>query len=153
MRHVTACFAVLVILGGFYAHAASPDLNVSSGSFMQEGTPTRFSCFITATNSTTQCQVTPGAGLRNYVTSVTFSNQVATVQTLDIVQGTGTNCATGIAALTHKFQMGTNSLTTSPFLASATFDTPLVPIAGNAICVRPTASTNYGATITGYVGP
>jgi hypothetical protein len=133
--------------------SAAPDLNTSGVLFVQEGSPTRFSCFLQAVTVTTQCQAAPAAGLRNYVTSVHFSNQVATVQTLDVVFGTGTNCATGITALTHKWQMGTNALTTSPFDIAATFDTPLVPTAATAICVRPSAATAFGVTVTGFVGP
>lgn len=121
--------------------------------FVQEGSSNRFSCFVQAVTVTTQCQAAPGAGLRAYITGATFSNQAATVQTLDIVFGTGSNCATGITALTHKIQMGTNATTTSPFLAVLAFDTPLIPTAANAICVRPSAATAFGATLTGFIAP
>lgn len=118
--------------------------------------PGRFSCFLPlTTTATTQCQAAPAAGLRAYVTSVHVSNGAATVQGVDIVYGTGANCVTGITAITHKFQMGTNGLTTSPIFVSATFgdNTPLVPAAANAICCRPTAATAFGCTITGFVAP
>jgi hypothetical protein len=121
--------------------------------FVQEGSSNRFSCFVQAVTATTQCQAAPGAGLRAYVTSVMMSNQAATVQTLDIVFGTGTNCATGTTALTHKVQMGTNATTTSPFFVPMQFQTPLIPTAANAICVRPSAATAFGATITGFIAP
>lgn len=121
--------------------------------YVQEGNSNRFSCFLQAVTVTTQCQATPGAGLRAYVTSVHFSNQVATVQTLDVVFGTGTNCATGTAALTHKFQMGTNATTTSPQSIDVGFQTPLIPTAANAICLRPSAATAFGVTVTGYIAP
>jgi len=114
---------------------------------------TRFSCFVQAVTAITQCQAAPAAGLRAYVTDFSFSNQAATVQTLDIVFGTGTNCATGTTALTHKFQMGTNATTTSPQVVGADLVSPLVPTAANAICVRPSAATAFGATLTGYTGP
>ncbi len=113
----------------------------------------KFSCFVQAVTVTTQCQAAPAAGLRAYVTDIALSNQVSTVQTLDIVFGTGTNCATGTTALTHKFQMGTVATTTSPFVVSVDFQSPLVPTAANAICVRPSAATAFGATVTGYVAP
>ncbi len=115
--------------------------------------PGRFSCFVQAVSATTQCQAAPAAGLRAYVTSVSISNLVATVQGVDIVYGTGANCATAPTAITHKFQLGTNAITTSPFLVAHTFETPLVPAAANAICLRPTAATSFGATITGYIAP
>jgi hypothetical protein len=118
--------------------------------------PGRFSCFVPITATvTTQCQAAPAAGLRAYVTSLQCSNGAATVQGIDVVYGTGTNCATGITALTHKYQMGTNQTTTSPFEISAYFGpaSPLVPAAANAICVRPTAATAFGCTITGFIAP
>lgn len=113
----------------------------------------RFSCFVQAVTVTTQCQAAPGAGLRAYVLSATLSNQAATVQTLDIIFGTGANCVTAPTALTHKRQFGTLATTTSPYEASIGFISPLVPTAANAICVRPTAATAFGATITGYIAP
>jgi hypothetical protein len=121
--------------------------------YVQEGGPKRFSCILNAVTVLTQCQAAPAAGLRAYVTSVTLSNQAATVQTLDVVYGTGSNCATAAAAITHKVQFGTNATTTSPQSYGMSFPTPLVPVAANAICVRPSAATAFGATITGYVAP
>ena len=114
---------------------------------------TKFSCFVQAVTVTTQCQPAPAAGLRAYVSDFSFSNQTATVQTLDIVFGTGTNCATGTTALTHKFQMGTAATTTSPQSIVVDLQSPLIPTAANAICVRPSAATAFGATLTGYVAP
>jgi len=113
----------------------------------------RFSCFVQAVTVTTQCQAAPAAGLRAYILSVALSNQAATVQTLDIIFGTGANCVTAPTALTHKWQFGTVATTTSPFEVSHTFLSPLVPTAANAICVRPSAATAFGATITGYIAP
>lgn len=119
---------------------------------IQEGL-NRFSCFKEAISATTECQAAPAAGLRAYVTGLVVSNQVATVQTVDVVYGTGTNCGTGTTALTHKHQMGTNATTTSPFVVSVMYKTPLVPVAANAICVRPSAATAFGVTITGFIAP
>jgi hypothetical protein len=112
-----------------------------------------FSCFVQAVTVTTQCQAAPAAGLRAYITDFSVSNQAASVQTLDIVFGTGTNCATGTTALTHKLQMGTVATTTSPQSIVADLRSPLIPTAANAICVRPSAATAFGATLTGYTGP
>src|SRR5882762_5195999 len=113
----------------------------------------KFSCFVQAVTVTTQCQSAPAAGLRAYVTDIALSNQAATVQTLDIVFGTGTNCATGTTALTHKFQMGTLATTSSPQSIVVDLQSPLIATAANAICVRPSAATAFGATLTGYTGP
>lgn len=113
----------------------------------------KFSCFVQGVTATTQCQAAPAAGLRAYVTDFSFSNQTAVVQTLDIVFGTGTNCATGITALTHKFQLGTNATTTSPQSIVVDLNSPLIATAANAICVRPSAVQAFGATLTGYTAP
>jgi hypothetical protein len=121
--------------------------------FVQEGNSNRFSCFVQAVTVTTQCQAAPGAGLRAYVTSVHLANQAATVQTLDVIFGTGANCATSPTALTHKVQMGTNATTTSPQSVDMNFTTPLVPTAATAICIRPSAATSFGGTVTGYISP
>lgn len=121
--------------------------------YVQEGNSNRFSCFINGVTVTTQCQAAPGAGLRAYVTSATMSSQSTTAVQLDIVYGTGANCATGITAITHKIQFGTASLTTSPQSYTMSFTTPLVPVAANAICVRPSAAGAFGATLTGYIAP
>lgn len=120
--------------------------------FVLQGSPNPFSCFKDAISATTECQAAPAAGLKLYVTGIVLSNQAATVQTVDVVYGTGTNCGTGTTALTHKMQMGTNATTTSPVVVSASLPTPLVPAAANAICVRPSQATAFGATITGYIG-
>lgn len=133
--------------------AILPDLNNSGTVFVREGSSTPFSCFVQAVTVTTQCQAAPAAGLKNYVTSISLSNQAATVQTLDVVYGTGSNCVTGTMALSHKWQMGTNATTTSPYDVSVSFTTPLVPVAANAICIRPSAASSFGATLTGYTSP
>jgi hypothetical protein len=117
------------------------------------GGPNLVSCFVEAVTATTKCGASPGAGLRFYVLSAAFSNEAATVQTLDIVYGTGSNCATGTTALTHKHQLGTNATTTSPFIVPLTYGSPLVPAAGNDVCIRPSAATAFGATLTGWIGP
>ena len=135
---------------GTFWQATQP---ISGTVYAQEGSAVRWSCFVQAVTATTQCQATPGAGQRLYVTSVACSNGAATVQGVDVVYGTGTNCATGLTALTHKFQMGTNGLTTSPFLAAQQFFTPLVPPQAVAVCLRPTAATAFGCTLTGFTAP
>lgn len=121
--------------------------------FSRFGGPVSWSCFVEAVTATTQCQAAPGAGLKAYVTSVSCSNEAATVQGMDVIYGTGAACVTSPVALTHKFQMGTLATTTSPIVVGATFQSPLQPAAANAICVRPTASTAFGCTLTGYTAP
>lgn len=139
---------VLAVALALLAHTAGAESIVSQPR-------STFSCFVQAVTATTQCVAAPAAGLRAYVTSVSFSNQVATVQTLDVVFGTGAACVTGTTALTHKYQMGTAAVTTSPQVIAVNYgyETPLVPTAANAICIRPSAATAFGATVTGYIAP
>ena len=118
------------------------------------GSPVLWSCFVPlTTTATTECRAAPAAGLKLYVSSLNCSNGAATVQGVDVVFGTGANCGTGTTALTHKYQMGTNALTTSPFQVEDDFLTGLVPTAATAICVRPTAATAFGCTLTGFTAP
>lgn len=145
-----ACAIILLLPAG----ANSQQFSTSGTPFFIQPQPaTRYSCFVQAVTVTTQCQAAPAAGLRNYVSTISLSNQVATVQTLDVVFGTGANCATGTTAISHKVQFGTVATTTSPFAVTIQFDPPLIPTAANAICVRPTAATAFGATLTGYIAP
>lgn len=118
-----------------------------------EGGPNRFLCVVQAATITTQCVAAPAAGLRIYVSTVSLSNQAATVQSLDIVFGTGVNCATGTGTVSHKWQFGTLATTTSPYDVSVTFQPPISTTSANALCVRPSAATAFGATITGYIAP
>jgi hypothetical protein len=141
-----AALALIVWLIAFGSSLSDAQSNVSAPI-------TKFSCFVQGVTATTQCQAAPAAGLRAYVTDISLSNEAATVQTLDVVFGTSTNCGTGTTALTHKFQMGTNATTTSPQLIEMDLVSPLVPTAANAICVRPSAATAFGATLTGYTAP
>lgn len=131
----------------------SPQAVDQYGAVYQAPHPGRFSCLVQAATVMTQCQAAPSAGLRAYVTGIYLTNQAASVQTVDVVFGTGSNCATVPTALTPKFQMGTNGTTTSPFMVSMTLPHPLVPTAANAICVRPSAATAFGALLVGYVAP
>lgn len=127
-------------------------LDTEGVQFVRTGNSNPFSCVVENQTATTQCQAAPGANLKAYITSIVMSNEAATVQSLDVVYGTGANCVTGTTALTHKFQFGTVATTTSPFVVAIGLETPLVPAAANAICVRPSAATAFGATISGFIG-
>jgi hypothetical protein len=121
--------------------------------YVREGGPVQWSCFVEAVTVTTQCLAAPAAGLKAYVDGLICSNEAATAQSVDVVFGTGANCVTGITALTHKIQFGTVATTTSPFVANQNFLVPLQPTAANAICLRPTAATAFGCTLTGHTAP
>lgn len=107
-----------------------------------------FTCRVSAQTTTKECKALT-AGLKTYVTDFVVTNNVGTAQTLKLVTGTGTDCATGAADLTHAFQFGA---------AVGNFGmpgmTPLQPAAaGLAVCVTPSAATSYSATISGFVAP
>jgi len=122
--------------------------NTEGALFVQYGGAFQFSCFVEAVTVTTECKAAPAGGLRAYVTSISVSNEAGTAQTLDVIFGTGANCATAPTALTHKIQFGAAVGNQAYNLQNA-----LVPTAANAICVRPLNATAFGATLTGYVAP
>lgn len=114
------------------------------------GVITPFSCRITAQTVTKECQPLT-AGKKAYVTNAIVSNNVATAQTLKLVTGTGTDCATGAADMTHAVQFG--AAVGNQVIGPFPFPDPLQPAsAGLAICVTPSAATSYSATINGFVG-
>jgi len=108
-----------------------------------------YTCLLVAQSTTQQCKALT-AGLKTYVTDGLVSNNVGTAQTLKLVTGTGTNCGTGTADLTHAVQFA--AAVGNVNLGS--FHTPLQPAAaGLAVCVTPSAATSYSATISGFVAP
>ena len=107
-----------------------------------------FRCVVTAITAVTECRAAPAAGLKVVVTDVTISNNVGTAQTVKLVTGTGTNCGTGTADLTHAIQF-----TASVGNWDHVYETALVAPAASAICVLPSAATSVSATINGLTGP
>jgi hypothetical protein len=113
-----------------------------------------FACFIEGATVTTQCQPAPTTGslgtpLKLVIVSISLTNAVGTAQTLDVISGTGTNCATNPTAFTNKVGFGAavGNWTIEP--SPAAFVLP----PQTAVCVRPSAATAFGATITGFVSP
>src|SRR5206468_4532765 len=62
---------------------------VAQAQFPAAGGWVLFTCRVSGATAATQCQAAPAAGLRNYVSDVTISNNVGTVQTVKLVTGTG----------------------------------------------------------------
>ena len=122
--------------------------DIQGNQFFRPGGPNIFTCRVLAITAITQCQAAPGAGLRAYVTDITFINNTAGAQTIKLQFGTGTNCGTGTTDLTAAVQ----------FAAAVgnydhSYQVPPVPTAANAICVTPSAATSISATLTGYIAP
>lgn len=109
---------------------------------------TPFTCRITAQTTTKECKALT-AGMKAYVTDVVFTNNFAGVQNLKLVTGTGSDCGTGTADLTHAIgYAAAGNFNMGPW------NTPLQPAAaGLAICVSPSAAQSYSATVGGFVGP
>ncbi len=138
---------------GTAGQVGSPVAGLDHVLYARIGGPVTWSWFVEAVPVMTQCRAAPAAGIRAYVTSMACSNEAATANNIDVTSGTGANCATGTTALTHKFTGGTLATTTSPFVIQHTFSSPLTPTAANAVCVRPSAATAFGCTLTGYDAP
>jgi hypothetical protein len=141
MVYVSVVLALLATVPVTRAQVAQTYINVAP-----------FVCRVTAITATTQCQAAPSptgtGGSRVLVTDVVFSNNVGTAQTVKLVTGTGTNCGTGTADLTHAVQF---PAAVGNFAHS--FLTPPPPPSWAAVCVTPSAATSVSATLTGFVGP
>jgi hypothetical protein len=140
---VAAAIAVLIVM------TPEPALRAQATQTYNGFTTVPFTCRITAQTTTKECKALT-AGIRTYVTDAIVSNNAGTAQTLKIVTGTGTDCATGAADLTHAVQFGAavGNVNVGPF------HTPLQPAAaGLAVCVTPSAATSYSATISGFQTP
>jgi hypothetical protein len=108
-----------------------------------------FTCFVEAVSVTTQCYAAPAAPLKLVISSVSLSNEVGTAQTLDMIFGTGSNCATSPGALTNKVAFGAAVGNYAIDPSPSAFVLP----PGTAVCIRPTAATAFGATLSGFVSP
>jgi hypothetical protein len=105
--------------------------------------------------SLTQCQAAPAAGLKLYITDITVQTTTTTSGTYAIQTGTGSNCATGTAAL---FPVsGTANRWNAPITTSAAsnfrFATPLVAPAASAVCLIGVATNTISIQIQGYTAP
>ena len=139
---LAAAIAALIVM------APEPELRAQATQVYNGGGATPFTCRITGATTTKECKALT-FGLKTYVTDIVFSNNVGTAQRLKVVTGTGTDCATGAADLTHAVQFGA-AVGNLDFR----FLTPLQPAAvGLAVCVTPSAATSYSATIGGWASP
>lgn len=114
-----------------------------------------FTCGLNALAATlTQCQAAPAAG-RIYITDIVVQTTTTTSGTYAIQTGTGTNCATGTAAL---FPVsGTANRWNAPVTTSAasnfSFLTPLQAPTAAAVCVIGVATNTISVQISGWIGP
>lgn len=104
-----------------------------------------------SSTTTTQIIAAPAAGYRFYVTGVLINTRTGVASaTIQVVYGTGSNCATGTTNLTPAFSAATAGIVSF----SLHRDAPLVPVAANAICVTQAgAASTTDVLITGYTAP
>lgn len=124
----------------------APTLRAQATQTYNGWTTVPFTCRITAQTTTKQCQAL-AAFMKPFVTDALLTNNTAGAQTLKLVTGTGSDCATGTADLTHavQFPAAVGNVNLGPF------HTPLQGAgAGVAVCVTPSAATSYSATISGF---
>lgn len=103
--------------------------------------------------SLTECQAVPADSTdRYYITDIAVQTTTGTSGTFAIRSGTGTNCATGTAAVFPS--TGTSDLFNAPInsqpIAHLHFITPLRPTAGHAICVIGTAVNTIDVELRGF---
>jgi len=118
--------------------------------FVRPGGPNAWTCNLTGlAASLTQCQALV-ASERLYITDIIVQTTTATAGTYQIKYGTGTNCATGTTSLMAFAATAPISTATTQY---EHFTVPLVPAAGNAICVIGTATNTINIQLGGFVGP
>lgn len=124
---------------------------------LDAGAPNQFDCNVTiSTNTTTQCQAAPttinGVPVRLYITDEQINTTTAgTATTIQLVDGTGVNCATGVANLSAIAVPNVATGLTS-FLGMRT---PLIAPQGAAVCVKQ-AGTTPGTSVVevhGFLAP
>lgn len=111
-----------------------------------------FTCSLSGLAATlTQCAAA-SAGLRYYITGMSFQTTTATAGTFSIQQGTGTNCGTNTAAIFPA--NATSARWTAPISTSPSAYIAVVPAKGTnvgyALCVIGTATNTINIEIWGY---
>lgn len=104
-----------------------------------------FYCSVNGGTASAVCQAAPGAGLRLYVTSVYL--QTTIVQSIAMVSGTGTVCATGQVSIVAD----TGSTLGPP--ATAIFPDPIPLATNSALCITNAGIGVYNGTVTGFIAP
>lgn len=122
------------------------------GAQYTRGHPNQFRCTMTSTATTstviTGC-TSPGAGLRRYITDISYNSSIisTTANFMTIQYGTGSNCATGVTVIYRQ----ANSVAFLP--VSEHWVTPLDTGVATDLCfLHPGAGTRL-INITGFVAP
>lgn len=109
-----------------------------------------YSCTITiSATGTTQCQVAPAAGTRNYVQSYQiFVNAGGTVNNIALEYGTGASCGTGTTAITPTYSGVTAAPANSPGILVNFSGSGIVTPTANALCATQGGTTGSSITVT-----
>jgi len=105
-----------------------------------------------AASTATATLAAPAAGFKIYITDITVDTTTATAGTWRLETGTGTNCATGTAAL---YPNSANAWT-APVLGAPqhfTFTTPLSAPAAAAVCILGVVTNTVNIDLTGFIAP
>lgn len=112
---------------------------------------TNFSCVQSAITATTQCQAAPGAGRSLYLTDAWLANGTTTASTINVVTGTGTNCASGATNVTPPTALASNA--GAGAFVTFSFKTAIKVVANQAVCCKTAGSTAFSCVLSGYAGP
>lgn len=102
-------------------------------------------CSVSAATATTECWGTPGVGKGWRILHVLLSNG-GTAQSLQVVQGTGTNCGTGETAVTPVLYFAINGTVEVRFPT----EMPLAAPNEKNLCCKPSGSTAFSCMITAF---
>lgn len=151
--------AILIVAAWLTAAPAFAQQAVSAGALlnMPQGIGiTTWTCGLNALAATlTQCQAAPAAGLKLYVTDIFVQTTTATSGTFSVQTGTGTNCATGPAALFPVSATGNrfNAPIAAEGVTHFPLGTPLSGPAAAAICVIGVATNTISVQLVGFTAP
>lgn len=146
-----------LVLGLLLFIAAPVSAQMSSGKYyVSPSGPGRFSAGFNAVGaSLTQVQAAPAAGLSLYITDIAIQTTTTTSGTYAFQSGTGSNCATGTAAVfpssgtANRF----NAVITSNGMGMLNFRTPLKLAAAAALCVIGVVTNTVSGQVNGFTAP
>lgn len=149
MKH----FLIAVLLGGFtgvllaQVHTSAPapvTITIVGGNPCQNPNATLVSTGVTTAGTAALQIVALSGSTKIYICSLTVIGQSGTTPTFSLVQGTGTNCATGQTVVVPAFATPANTL--FPFANPVS-----AGVAGNALCYLQTGTTPITKVQATYV--
>jgi len=139
--------ALLLAIPFLLVAAVDAQMYIRAGQLSQSWT-----CSLSGLVATlTECKALT-AGNRHYITDIVVQTTTGITGTYAIQSGTGTNCGTGTTALFPVSGTGDrfNAPLNSQPTASINLTTPIVPIAGHAICAIGVAVNTIDIQLFGF---